>query len=242
MSETTESTIIAPEVQAIIDANVNEAVTGLKAKNSELLGKLSKASDALKRFDGIDPDAVRTILSKFASDEEAGLIAKGDIDAVLNKRTERMQGEHSKAIKAEQDKWAKSEAKASKLAARTLAGAIVEAAVKAGVKKNATEDVVLRGQSLWRLNDDGDPVAMSGDEVVLGKDGKTPLSPQEWAESLRETASHLFESAQGSNALGSNSNASDKTTRKGKAPERKDFKTDIDYTKAAAKFHAVADE
>ncbi len=241
MSETTTEATITPEVQALIDSRVGEAVTGLKTKNSELLGKLKAAGDDLKRFDGIDPVAVRTILSKFASDEEAALLAKGEIDKVLNNRTERMQGEHAKAIKAEQDKWAKSEAKASKLAARTLAGAIVEAAVKAGVRKGATEDVVLRGQSLWRLNDDGDPVAMNGEEVVLGKDGKTPLSPMEWAESLRETASHLFESAQGSGALGS-TGAQDKTVRKGKAPERKDFKTDIDYTKAAAKFHAVADE
>ncbi len=43
---------------------------------------------------------------------------------------------------------------------------------------------------------------MNGDEVVLGKDGKTPLTPIEWAESLRETAPHLWPKAQGSNAPG----------------------------------------
>jgi hypothetical protein len=65
------------------------------------------------------------------------------------------------------------------------------------------DDIVLRAGSVWRLNDDGEPVAVNGDEVILGKDGKTPLSPMEWAESLRETAPHLWPKAQGTNAPGS---------------------------------------
>ncbi len=196
---------ITPELQAVIDAKVGEAVTGLKTKNTELLGKLKTASDDLKRFDGIDPDAVRTVLSKFASDEESTLLKAGKIDEVLNKRTERMQGEHSKALKAEQAARERSEAKAAKLAQRALDGAILEAAK--GCLDEAKDDVVLRARGLWRLNDDGDAVAMNGEEVVLGKDGKTPLSPSEWASSLRETASHLWPKAQGSNATGSGQGA-----------------------------------
>lgn len=194
---------ITPEVQAMIDARVNEAVTGLKTKNSELLGKLKDASANLARFDGIEPDAVRSILSKFASDEEAGLIAKGDIDTVLKKRTERMQADYDKKLTAEAETRAKAEAKAAKLAQRTLAGALRDAAIKTGALPEAMDDIVLRAGTTWQLNDDGEPVAMNGDEVVLGKDGRTPLSPIEWAESLRETAPHLWPRAQGTNAPGS---------------------------------------
>lgn len=230
---------ITPELQAIIDAKVGDAVTGLKAKNSELLGKFKAASDDLKRYDGIDPDAVRTILAKFADDEEAGLIKSGKIDEVLNKRTERMQAENQKALKAEQEKYERAESKASKLAARTLSAAIKDAGIKSGAYPEALDDIVLRGQNLWRLNDDGEPVAMNGDEVVLGKDGKTPLTPLEWAESLRETAPHLWPKAQGSNAPGSNGDKG--APKKGKAPERKDFADDIAYHKAAARYHASTD-
>lgn len=194
---------ITPEVQALIDAQVSQAVNGLKAKNGELIGKLKDASTNLQRFEGIDPDAVRNILSKFASDEEAGLIAKGDIDTVLKKRTERMQDDFTRKLATEADSRTKAEAKASKLAARTLAGAIRDAAMQAGALPEAMEDIVLRGGSTWHLNDDGDPVAMNGDEVVLSKDGKTPLTPKEWAESLREAAPHLWPKAQGANAQGS---------------------------------------
>jgi hypothetical protein len=233
------SVTITPELQAIIDTKVGEAVTGLKTKNGELIGKLKAVGDDLKRFEGIDPDAVRTILSKFADDEEAGLIKSGKIDEVLNKRTERMQAENQKALKAEQEKYERAESKASKLAERTLSAAIKDAGLKSGAYPEALEDIVLRGKHLWRLSDDGEPVAMNGDEIVLGKDGKTPLSPMEWAESLREAAPHLWPKAQGSNAPGSNGDKG--APKKGKAPERKDYADDISYTKAAARYHAAAD-
>jgi hypothetical protein len=198
---------VGDDQAAAIKAAVDAAVAGLKAKNSELLGSLKERTDKLKEFDGIDPTAVRAILTKFASEEEAALLAKGEIDTVLTKRTERMQAEHAKTIKAEQDRATRAEGKASKLAARTLAGAVRDAAIKAGAYPEAMEDIVLRAGSLWRLNDEGEPVAMNGEEVILSKDGKTPLTTQEWAESLRETAPHLWPKAQGSNAPGSGSGA-----------------------------------
>ena len=194
---------IAPELQAQIDAAVSAAVGGLKSKNSELLGKLKEASTNLQRYDGIDPDAVRNILSKFASDEEAALIAKGDIDTVLAKRTERMQGDFAKQLKGREETIAHLNAKAAKLAAGKVSGALTAAASKAGALPEAMEDIVLRGQGQgWTINDDGDVVALRDGEVVLGKDGKTPLTPQEWAESLRETAPHLWPKAQGTGAPG----------------------------------------
>lgn len=198
------SVTITPEVQALIDAAVEKTTSGLKAKNGELLGKLKESTDQLKSFDGIDPAAVRTILSKFASDEEAGLIAKGDIDTVLKKRTERLQADYDKKLGTESERATKAEAKAAKLADRTLAGTLRDAAIKAGALPEAMEDIVLRARSLWVLNDDGEAVAVDSDgEVILGKDGKTPLTPAEWAESLRETAPHLWPRAQGAGAQGS---------------------------------------
>lgn len=203
---------ITPEVQAQIDAAVTAAVGGLKSKNSELLGKLKDASTNLQRYDGIDPDAVRNILSKFANDEEAALIAKGDIDTVLSKRTERMQGEFTKQLKTRDDALTQAHAKAAKLAAGKVSGALTQAASKTGALPEAMEDIVLRGQGQgWTINDDGDVVALRDGEIVLGKDGKTPLTPQEWAESLRETAPHLWPKAQGTGAPGASGGGNGRT-------------------------------
>lgn len=202
-----ETTTIAPEVQAIIDAKVAEAVTGLKTKNGEVIGlnKQLKAQldDFQNKYAGIDPEAVTSMMKRFASDEEAGLLKAGKLDEVIKNRTDRMSADFNKKLTDEAGRATRAEAKAAKLADRTLAGALRDAAIKSGALPEALEDIVLRSRNLWRLNDDGEAMAMNGEEVVLGKDGKTPLTPIEWAESLREIASHLWPRAQGTGAPGS---------------------------------------
>jgi Mg/Co/Ni transporter MgtE len=112
---------ITPELQTLINAEIEKSVAGLKSKNSELLGKLKDAGDNLKRFDGIDPTAVRSILKRFTDDEEASLIAKGEVDTVLNRRTERMKAEYDRQLKERDEKTLRAEQKATRLAQRTLA-------------------------------------------------------------------------------------------------------------------------
>ena len=194
---------ITPEIQAIIDTHIATEVAGLKRKNGELIALNGTLKEQAARFDGIDPEVARSVLQRFNDDEERQLVAAGKIDDVLKKRTERMQTDHAKTLKTEQEARTRAEGKASKLAARTLAGAVRDAAIRSGALPEAMEDIVLRAGSTWRLNDDGDPVALNGEDVILSKDGKTPLTPQEWAESLRETAPHLWPRAQGTNAPGS---------------------------------------
>jgi hypothetical protein len=199
------SPTITPELQSIIDKAVSTATTALSAKNAELLTEKRGIQERLRQFGDADPEAVNSILKKFASDEEAGLLKAGKIDEVLNKRTERMQAENAKATKVLETRADKAEKKAASLAKRALGGVLLDATK--GALAEAKEDILLRGERVWSLDDDGNPVAMNGDEVVLGKDGKTPLTPIEWAESLRETAPHLWPKAQGSNAPGGNSSS-----------------------------------
>lgn len=105
---------ITPEIQKLIDEQVSAQVSGLKNKNSELLGKLKESTESLKRFEGIDPDAVKTILQRFSDDEEAQLIAAGKIDEVLDKRTERLRADVDKQIKAANERAEKAEAFSNK--------------------------------------------------------------------------------------------------------------------------------
>lgn len=188
---------ITPEIQALIDAAkteaVNAAVTGLKAKNSELIAKVKDAGEKLKTFDGIDPVAVKAILTKFASEEEAALLAKGEIDTVLTRRTEHMQAAHAKQI-AEANAVAERNAKqAQAFQGRVLDESIRAAIAQAGLHKFAIDDALLAARTMFSLNDDGQAVAIGSDgEPVLGKDGKTPLSPLEWLESMNEKKPHWW--------------------------------------------------
>jgi DNA-directed RNA polymerase subunit F len=199
---------IAPEVQELINKAVADATAGLKAKTAELLNEKRAVQERLKQFGDADPETVNALVQRFSNEEEAGLIKAGKIDEVLNKRTERMKGDYDKKLSEREQEIAKLNAKAQRLAAGKVSGALTAAASKAGALPEAMEDIVLRGQtSGWSVDEDGNVVAQRDGEVVLGKDGKTPLTPSEWAETLRETAPHLWPKAQGSGAPGSGSGA-----------------------------------
>lgn len=191
-------------IETLISARVETATTGLKAKRDELLGESRTLKDNLKKYEGIDPEAVRTILERFGNDEEQQLIKAGKIDEVLAKRTERLQKAHGNELKAKDDALAKEKAKSAKLAQRAVSDAIKSAAIKAGALPEAMEDIVLRAQGAgWTVNDEGDVVATKDGEIVIGKNGKTALEPSEWADELRNAAPHLWPRPQGQGAQGS---------------------------------------
>ncbi|MBX9754544.1 MAG: hypothetical protein K2X80_07290 [Pseudomonadaceae bacterium] len=171
-----------------IAAAVEAAVGGLKTKNGELLGKLKAASENAARFEGIDPDAVRGILSKFANDEEAGLIAAGKLDEVLNKRTERMKAGFEKETSTERAAREAADARADKFSRRVLENGIRSEATAAGLHQYAIDDALLRAGSTFTLDDEGNPVAKEGS---FGKDGN-PLTLKEWFGDMKDKAPHWF--------------------------------------------------
>lgn len=197
--------VLGGEVQKFLDSEVS----GLKSKNAELIGsnKTIKAElDKLKgQFDGLDIEAVKGLLAKAGQDEETKLIAEGKLDEVISRRTERLRTDLDKQVKAANERADKAEAFAAKYSDKVLADSIRAAAIKAGALPEAAEDIILRARGTFKLSEDGEPVATDcAGEVVYGKDGKTPLSPLEWAESLRETATHLWPRAQGAGQTGDN--------------------------------------
>lgn len=188
-AETTEGSDSGTlDIQAQIDAAVQTAVTGLKNKNTELIGSLKATKESLSRFDGIDPDAVRNILSKFANDEEAGLIASGKIDEVLNKRTERMKAGFEKETQTERAAREAAEQRANKFSKRVLENGIRAEAAVAGIHQFAIEDALYRAGAIFILDEEGNPTAVEG---AFGKDGK-PLTLKEWFGDMREKAPHWF--------------------------------------------------
>ena len=174
-------------------AEVDELVAGLKAKNSELLGSQKTLKDevstldaALKRFDGIDPEAVSAILKRFTDDEESKLIAAGKIDEVLDKRTARMKEAHQKETAALQ-------AKIERYSAHVLGDVIRAAGQEAGIHKSAVEDAIARAKGVFVVDDNGELVAREG---ALDSKGK-PLSPKAWLADMKELAPHWFPAPQG---------------------------------------------
>ncbi len=157
-----------------------------------------------KQFEGIDPEIVKKVFAQLDQDEEAQLIAEGKVNEVIQKRTEKMREEHVRLLNAETERANNAEAYANKFKQSVVQGQIVQAAVELEALPEATADIAFLAQSKFVLDEDGKAVAVDeSGEVVIGKDGKTPLSPKEWVESLREQKPYFWPRPNGTGAPGS---------------------------------------
>ncbi|EKU39860.1 MULTISPECIES: hypothetical protein [Acinetobacter] len=198
-----------PEIKAAIQAAVDEAVKGLKDKNAELIKDKKELKDELgslkSKVEGLDLDAIKVLLDKSNQDEESKLIAEGKIEEVIQKRTDKMREEHARLLNAETTRANNAEAYANKFKQSVVQGQIVQAAVELEALPEATADIAFLAQSKFALDEDGKAVAVDENgEVIIGKDGKTPLSPKEWVESLREQKPYFWPKPNGMGAPGSN--------------------------------------
>ena len=181
-------------------AEVDELVAGLKNKNGELLGSqkqlkadLATMQEQLKRFDGIDPEAVHNILKRFSDDEEAKLIAEGKIDEVLNRRTERMQGAHQKQVKDLQAQLEAANKRADQFTGRVLSDAVRAAGLDAGIHKSAVADAIFRAQGAFVVDENGERAARQNALHTPAN----PLPHTAWFDDRRHRAPHWFPAPQG---------------------------------------------
>lgn len=196
-----------------LDVSGIEDTSGLKSalekERAAAKANAKAVKDLQEQFAGIDPLKVRDMMAKLDNDGESALIAAGRIDEVINKRTEKLRTELQKQVAAAEDKAKASEARAGKFSQRVLDNHIRAAAAKAGLHSHAIEDALFRARSMFVLNEEGDAIQLNSDgHPILGKDGKTPFSPNEWLEGMKEVAPHWFPAgSSGSGAQGSGSGA-----------------------------------
>lgn len=208
-----------PAIKAQLDQYVEQHVSGLKAKNNELLGKNKTLSDELTnfkgQFEGLDIGAVKGLLQKAGQDEETKLLAEGKIDEVFGKRTERLKAEHQKLFDAEKARADKAEAYANKFKQSVVKGQIAQAFSAAQGLSEATDDITALALSKFSLDENGNAVAIDANgDVIIGKDGKNPLTPKEWIEDIRESKPYFFPKPNGAGGQGGNNSGSKNTIKR----------------------------
>lgn len=157
-----------------------------------------------KQFEGFDPETVKKVFAQLELDEDAKLIAEGKVSEVIQKRTEKMREQHDKLLAAEKERADKAEAYANKFKQSVIQSQIVQAALELEALPEATVDIAFLAQSKFVLDEDGKATAVDiNGDVIIGKDGKTPLSPKEWVENLREQKPYFWPKANGSGSPGS---------------------------------------
>ena len=179
--------------------NAKKAADELKAQVADLESKLSD-------FDGLDVDALKELAEKLNEDDDLKLVKDGKVEELVAKHTKRVVAAKDKVI-AEKDEeikkvTAERDESDGKLRTLVVEGALQAAGIEAGVRKEAMPDAVYRGNQIFTVGDDGEPVALNGDGTSeMGPDGK-PLTPLTWMESMKEQAPHWWPGDSGSGAAG----------------------------------------
>lgn len=202
---------IEAEVKKRVDDAVktatDEATKGLKAKNEELLGKLNETKENLAKFGDLDADRVKALMERLDNDEEAKLIAEGKIEEVIERRHERLQKENQKLLEARDAKIAELTTENAGLTERlkklVVDGKLNEAIDgQEGFVQAARPDAIFRGRQIFSLGDEDELVPSDGNGTIIGPDGKTPLTPAEWLEGMKEAAPHWWAGSSGGGAGG----------------------------------------
>jgi hypothetical protein len=132
-----------------------------------------------KRFEGIDPDAVRQLAADKLKLEEAQQLKAGEVDKVVAAR-----------LKAELDKVhapvvAERDALNGRLTAIQIDQTVVTEATKRGLRPMALTDITARARMTFKLVN-GVPQAFEADGQTarMGKDGVSPMTLAEWVDAL----------------------------------------------------------
>lgn len=192
------------------DAEYKQRLAEFRTNNIEGRRKLEEMQRKLEAFGGVNPDDLESLKEaqrKLQELEEKKLISEGELEKVLERRTERMRQEYEGKIEQLTGQVTtlstERETFKSKLAENQLASTILGAITEVGVpRKGAARDILSRAGDVWQIDDTGELRPVRDGKLVYGRDGTNPLTPQEWAQGLAKEASWLFEPSAGGGARG----------------------------------------
>jgi hypothetical protein len=179
---------------------------------------MKERDDLAKKFEGIDPDAVRQLAEDKRKLEEAQQLKAGEVEKVIEARLKNARADWDKqhgVVVAERDTLH------GRLSAIQIDQAVVNEATKRGLRPTAIPDITARARMTFKLVN-GIPQAFEGDSQTArtGKDGVSPMTLAEWVDALVSDAPHLFEANAGGGAAGSGSSGAG--NRSVKNPFRKE--------------------
>ena len=179
--------------------DVDEDLDGLKSSVAAARGDAKKEREAkaalearIKEYEGLpEASALREMLKKLDGDDEAAMIRRGEIDKVVERRTQKLLEAHQKELKAKEDELGKYDSTLKKYRDRVLSDHIRAAAAKAGVHPTAVDDAILAASRVFSLDDEANAVQLEDGKPVLATGGK-PYSPEHWMEEMKEKKPHWF--------------------------------------------------
>ena len=193
------SSALSKEREANTTAN-----EGLSNKNSELLQSVKDLKAQGKKYEGVDLDGLLALQKTVQNDEVLRLMSEGKHEDALELSTEKMRVTHTAeldALKTQLETATESGQKDKALVAKLLIdGGAQSAFVAAKGLDTALSDISLRARQVWTI-EEGELVARDSSGTLMQGE-KGPITMTEWAESLKETAPHLFPASESGSLKG----------------------------------------
>lgn len=208
-------------------SNLQSQIEALRKKNEQIIGTNKSLSKALKAWDGFEPgdaEKLRELMSKAAEDEDKKLKRENDIEAIIERTSDKIRREL--LPRAEQ-----AEALAAQLQEETARlkreKAFDRAALDLQIDPDQREafEALMASRAKWH-REDGDDV----DQLVVFE-GDTPMPFQDWVEKVwSATASAQKmrlapELPGGSGSRSGNSRSSAMTPERVAAMSQRDYET-----------------
>ena len=195
-------------------AKAEEAVTGLKDKNTELLGKqvglradYATLVKQLSALEGIDPDeliAAKSRISELEGQVGKNKLGDNELQEIIAAQTAKIDGQYKDQLMTLQgknkdltDKYGKIEAKNHQL---HLGSIVLEATAASGARTNAIPIITKLAAETWKASDSGEftPQNEKG-ETISNSDGTGTITMSDWVEGLRVEHDYLFSKPKGGN-------------------------------------------
>ena len=205
------------EVKSLIKEALDSEVKGLKANNSALREEKKKATDKAKTNAQIIEELggeiglkhLRELNAQLQKDDEVRLFVSGDREKYNERITARVKADHAAKIKSlEEDNQSlqvATEEAIGRYRSREVLNSISDGCVKAGVNPRLMNAMSSQVEKVVYYDPESEGVLvreLADGGVRYGKDG-TPMSVEEFVDSLREDQSELFLQSTGSGAAGS---------------------------------------
>lgn len=178
------------------DPGWKDRISLLNKENEKRRKQLEEMDAKLKE---VNVDEYKELKEKALKAEEEKMILEGKQEELANKKLELRDAEWKKQIALKDAELEAINGKVASLKEKALSEQI-RSGINGAFHAMANDDAVLVAMSMFKLDDSGNAVMYDADgSVVIGKDGKTPFSPREWANSdaLKDTKPHWFAASLG---------------------------------------------
>ena len=214
----------APDIAALVAAEVVKATQGLKSKNDELLNEVKAERERRKAYEvqiqnmgsQEDINKARDLMERMQADADLRMIVEGGkaaFEDVLTRRTKSVVGAEraakEAAERAAQDAAARADAAQNRWRSERLNFEVTSAVSKAKALPEAAEYIRIKAEQMFHLDDEtGKPALREGVDVI-DRSGN-PHTLETWVESLRDTNPFFFGIPSGGGAGGGNGRGGDR--------------------------------